>query len=402
MGKPRALNIEIVQNESQGTNRLQAATSDGPRYEGKVESWKDAWGWITCPQLESNVFGHREDILNGHVGTTLAVGAALTFELGTDQKSGKPRALNIEVLQDGRLTGVLTSWRNLWGWITCPQVPDGDVFAHKEDMPNGAFIETGMQVSFELGEDEKGRRRAKAIVPMGPAKGCAGGKGCVKGGMPMPGQWPMPVPMPMAGIPGPMMSCGSYGKGMGCMPQGPGPATFVGQRIEGQINFWRDRQGLISSPFFAGELSAHGENVKGNHIPQAGMPVSFIVGTDSKGRLRALEIQLFTPGGGSVKRHAIADGKGSKGKLAGADFAQYEGCCLEGRVASWRSPWGWITTANVSGDIFAHKDDVDTGEELTPGQVVTFTVSLDQKSGRWRARNINTGGQPIKRIRHSL
>ena len=65
-------------------------------------------------------------------------------EVGVGAKSGRRRAKGIEIpMAEGRLRATVTSWRDQWGWISCPDIPDGDVFAHKEDLPPGAIITMG-------------------------------------------------------------------------------------------------------------------------------------------------------------------------------------------------------------------------------------------------------------------
>merc|ERR1719230_2267006 len=103
--------------------------------------------------------------------------------------------------------------------------------------------------------------------------------------------------------------------------------------------------------------------------------------------MRALQIQVVGGAAGVMKRKAASANEPRPGE---ADFEQLQGTMLEGEVTSWKSAWGWIQSSNYTGDLFAHKEDVVSGEELSVGQHVTFTVARDEKSGRWRAKQIST------------
>lgn len=422
-GKPRALNIEVM-----GSDDLDLG--NGERLTGTITSWKEAWGWIACPDLEENIFGHKEDILNADViFTGLEINTEVRFEVGTDAKSGKPRAKKIQIVgQEERYTGEIVSWKEQWGWIKSSQIDDGDVFAHSDDLLT--IVQVGVRVSFELGTDVKsGRRRAKKIAAVGK-KGC--GKG--GGGMPMMPLPMQPMPMEYGRAPRPMeygrkggkmqmmppmdpgygYGCGGYGpaggfggyappssySGKGGLPT---PQAFIGQRLEGTVLSWKAQWGFVTSPLFGGDLFAHEEDVKGSGGPPAiNSRVMFTPGTDNKGRMRALQIQPIGSGG-SGKRKAERD----EPRAGEADFEELErsGSTIEGSVTSWKSAWGWISSPHFAGDIFAHKEDVQSGEEPLQGQQVFFTVARDHKSGRWRAKTISTDGldnrgSPPKRRRN--
>jgi len=438
-GKPRALHIEV-----EGLAESQEGASSGPRLTGSIKSWREAWGWIASPDLAENIFGHKEDLVNADPHHELQVGTEVRFDVGTDSKSGKPRAKRIELLDvpepSERLTGEITSWKEQWGWIRCDEAEGGDVFAHSDDLMT--VVQVGIKVTFEMGTDKTGRRRGRKISALG-GKG-KGGKG--KGGMDMQ-MMPMhhgdrrggygkgPEPMMQGrhmkgdmGMKGGFGGCygGGYGPpgygphdgyggcgGGGFMgghpgdfgpafhggpPPGfggkggmPGPQAFIGQQLEGRVAMWKELWGWISCPLFGGDIFAHKEDLKGGgDAPAKDTRVFFIPGTDNKGRMRALQISTGgkggSGGGSGSKRKAE-----SKPRAGEADFEQLEGSVIEGEVASWRSPWGWIKSPNFAGDLFAHKEDVLSGEELTPGQQVSFLVARDHKSSRWRAREINNG-----------
>lgn len=171
-----------------------------------------------------------------------------------------------------------------------------------------------------------------------------------------------------------------------------------------QLGSWRDQWGWVSSPLFAGDIFAHAEDLTtGPTLPTLGAHVLFTVGQDKKGRVRALNIELgrlppgasSAPNPGAYKRKldmisATGDtvaGAGYGAGGAGKGFEAVEGVQLQGVVASWRSPWGWVSCEGFGGDLFAHSEDIDGGGELSVGEPVSFVVGRDVKS-RWRARQI--------------
>merc|ERR1719361_317301 len=155
----------------------------GQRLEGTVSSFKANWGWVSCPEIGADLFAHEEDLVLG----ALCKGAQVSFEVGVDVRSGKPRARQIEVHSAGaaapslvhgpaealnglgaaaeaaaepsgpRTEGVVTSWKEAWGWVSCA-LEEKDVFAHREDIVGGdphAPLEAGVPLTFELGVDPK-------------------------------------------------------------------------------------------------------------------------------------------------------------------------------------------------------------------------------------------------------
>lgn len=429
-GRPRALRIEAVASpggyvvDSVSAGRVsmkpEPMESFGPRFEGVIASWKEPWGWVSCSQEEKDVFVHREDMLGADPSIPLEAGLGVTFEIGLDPKTGRKRALKIEVPSlENRLNGVVTSWKDQWGWVSCAEIQDGDIFAHREDLPDGAWVEVGTPVTFELGADDKGRRRAKRIGVCGPAVPTVGKGGCVPN---------MPI-SPISPVKGafkgnsvgfgdkvgagkiqPAASAAGCGSFAGCNVSGgkghanhgyqvvyvpvpaagavkgggvrkgaiTGPAGFMGQRLNGLVASWKDAWGWISNPLFGTDIFAHSEDLAEGTNTEIGSPVVFTVGKDVKGRIRARQIE--PPGGGL--------GDGGMGAQKRKELQGYEGQALEGMVVSWKSPWGWIRAEGIDGDLFAHLQDVPSGEELAVGQTVSFVVGRDQKSQRYRAVQI--------------
>eukprot|EP00747_Dinoflagellata_sp_TGD_P089024 gnl/TRDRNA2_/TRDRNA2_164195_c1_seq1.p1 gnl/TRDRNA2_/TRDRNA2_164195_c1~~gnl/TRDRNA2_/TRDRNA2_164195_c1_seq1.p1 ORF type:complete len:513 (+),score=96.15 gnl/TRDRNA2_/TRDRNA2_164195_c1_seq1:180-1541(+) len=444
-GRPRALRIELERRGSRST--------DAERVQGTVKSFKDQWGWIESSQMDSDVFAHVEDVVVG----VLQKGAAVTFEVGTDEKSGKPRALHIEVhnnqlgssrMSGNRLSGSVKQFKDPWGWISSSSV-EGDVFAHNEDCVNGVLY-ANARVTFELGVDSKsGRNRAKRIQVQGGHAGGHGGGQRIGGHMGVIAQWKdkwgwisspefrdgdifahaedllTPVALGMqvtfrvsldpkgrrrasdisAAASDPGMGRGAAGVGMGgrgaLMASAPAagrggaatPAMFTGRQMTGQVTSWKDKWGWVSCPYFEGDIFAHVEDIRDGFTPTVGARVQFVVGTDQKtGRARALEI---TAHGGTKRK---SDEMAAKDSERDAAFQGMEGTTAEGEIVQWKESWGWMRCSGVSTDIFAHKEDVVTGEELAVGQMCSFTISKDtKKPERFRAVNIVPMGAAVKK-----
>eukprot|EP00931_Biecheleriopsis_adriatica_P007306 TRINITY_DN108608_c1_g1_i1.p1 TRINITY_DN108608_c1_g1~~TRINITY_DN108608_c1_g1_i1.p1 ORF type:complete len:489 (+),score=118.62 TRINITY_DN108608_c1_g1_i1:45-1469(+) len=403
-GKPRALEMAVGGMAKPGTV---APSSVAPKkkggekkrlsdevLEGTIAKWVDNWGWISCPGAsDQNIFGHSDDVIAGGV---FFGGEIVTFTLGVDNK-GRERALDIQLVSGGaktkggkgggkggggrsggRVQGQVKSWKDHWGWIYSSSV-DGDVFAHKEDMADGMPPPAvGASVSFVLGSDDQGRRRAKQIRtgPGGARKNGAN------------------APMVMRGTAGPKGR-----QAVASFQPAASAEAFLGLRLEGEFTKWKSPWGWISCVRFQQNLFAHEEDlVRGT--PAVGSPASFLVGMDENGRLRALEIQCKGPGQGQKRKAPLSaaaapvfaagnkKAKTNTGKKSTTDFSALEGVALDGKVKSWKDKWGWISSDHYSGgDLFAHQEDLTDGDALVQGQQVTFIVGKDDQ-GRWRAREI--------------
>jgi len=390
-GKPRAINIEVLGSHA-------VAGGDGMRVQGVVKSFKPPWGWVSKPTGDGDVFAHLDDVVDGK---ELQEGQRVSYVMGLDEKTGRPRALRIEAVGPwrssdgptvgtGRSAGIVTNWREKWGWITGLDA-EGDVFAHEDDVLNGAIPHLGAEVTFVIGNDKQGRRRAKQIVVN------RGGQGGSTGGGIKPAQAALPQPGPKKQTTTPTFA--PKGKGSGGFTTGGkgkdkgkgkavtnGPADFFGMSMEGHVTVWKDKWGWVSNPNFQGsDIFAHIDDVLDGSPPAVGTHVKFVVGCDAKGRVRALAIRPATA-------PAAAGAAATKGKKRKAPvdkgFEAAEGEVLEGTVASWKTTWGWVRTEGFSGDVFAHRDDVVDASEPQVGQTVQYTVGRDEKSGRWRALGI--------------
>lgn len=449
-GKPRALHVWVLEEGGAA-----ACGSETARLRGTVESWKEPWGWVTCPQLEGGLFAHRSNLVCADPFLVpIAVGAPVSFEEGLDAKSGRRRALRIELLDGAappqRRRGMVVSWKDMWGWIACPELPDGgELFAHQREVAPGTWVGVGVAVTFEVGADDQGRRRAQRIVPV-DGKGYTGkgvdskgfgGKACGKasdalgfGGNDWSGKGFMGKGFDAKGYDGKgfdgrgfggnvfqglgmgydgsgkgfssigfgSASCSGKGAGKDVAMKGAGkgypvasgPTAFVGQTLTGTFASWKEQWGWISCPMFMGDIFAHSEDLKGTDgaVPFVGQTANFTVGTDNKGRIRALQIRPSGADAGRRKRKAAEAASESEARRG--EYEEFDGRVLEGEVRSWRDPWGWIAVPGFECDVFAHKENVVSGGELAVGQAVLFFVGRDPKSGRWRATQIQDGGSP--------
>jgi len=268
-----------------------------------VRSWKEKWGFIVSDSFEGDLFAHMDYLVQP--GLIPTQGARVSFEVGTGQKN-RPSALQIQILTGGvvpqvsampaqfqaapmqslpmqqppaepgmgraseevlstlvgqRMEGTMRSWKDVWGFVTCPHF-SGDLFAHIENTVANAPLATGSLVVFEVGVDKKGRHTAQRIESISK-----------------PEHW--------------------VGKGL----------------CKGTLKSWRDSWGFIISGQFAGDLFCHVMNVNPQSKGQLalGAPVSFTVEMDEKGRLTARQVRVE---GGAPMLQAMPQLGGMQG-LAG-------------------------------------------------------------------------------------
>lgn len=91
-GKDRAVEIHVTNSD---------AVPEEPRLSGTLEEWNNtkACGWIESPEYEGGrLFAHKSEFaVPFHDGAPPEPGTPVTFVLGTDAKSGKERAVDIQV-----------------------------------------------------------------------------------------------------------------------------------------------------------------------------------------------------------------------------------------------------------------------------------------------------------------
>merc|ERR1711972_1094805 len=101
---------------------------------GELLNWKEqGWGQLACLSLNSGtIFAHKSDFVEEIQEDAPPIGKIFTFTIGTDKKSGKPRALRIEEHRTVRSSGTIDKWdpAKSCGFISS----DGRrVFAHKSN-----------------------------------------------------------------------------------------------------------------------------------------------------------------------------------------------------------------------------------------------------------------------------
>lgn len=290
----------------------------------------------------------------------------------------------------GTFVGTLRSWREPWGFITCPDF-EGDLFAHREQIlgsvPLGDL--TGASVQFERGADEKGRKRAARIVLLSYGKNSPQ---LLQQQMQQQSQPPPPPPRPPPTVPPPpvhsiaplgYVAPPGYGapSGHGAPSQpsqsssrrtpssssGSGAAHLAGQRMRGEIRIWKEKFGFIVCPAkFQGDIFVHPQNMDITGGPADGKQVSFTISIDQKGRCCATEVTDASP--------------------APEDFVGLGP--ITGEVRSWKREWGFITSPSFMGDLFCHQGSVQWTSpppegaplaQLLTSAAVTFEVTIDQK-----------------------
>merc|ERR1711879_240274 len=96
-GKDRAMGIDVLNND--------AVPEEEPRLNGTLREWNNdkACGWIESPEYEgAKLFAHKSEFAVAfHDSAPPVPGTPVTFVLGTDAKSGKERAVDIQVGHPG-------------------------------------------------------------------------------------------------------------------------------------------------------------------------------------------------------------------------------------------------------------------------------------------------------------
>mmetsp|Transcript_56262 Transcript_56262/g.150351 ORF Transcript_56262/g.150351 Transcript_56262/m.150351 type:complete len:614 (-) Transcript_56262:78-1919(-) len=255
---------------------------------GTIRSYKDAWGYIICPQrFEGDLFVHRDSFV--HVLPPCIVGFVVQFQYSVDQR-GRPHATNVQLLgppespapvqglqsfvkQDlqqpsevlvspevaakagalvgHQFAGVVRSWKDAWGFLIAPDCFEGDIFAHKDQLSGTDELTPGAQVTFYVELDQRGRLTAAHVQCTSTAADWAG----------------------------------------------------TGAVLTGVLRSWKEQWGFIAAPgSFAGDLFCHIGNVA---MPPetivVGMPVVFKIDVNQQGRVTALEVNPAP----SLKRRVI-------------------------------------------------------------------------------------------------
>ena len=150
--------------------------------------------------------------------------------------SGRPA----EAFLGQRLDGLVSSWREQWGWVSSPLF-SGDVFAHAEDLTGPKIPTLGAHVLFTIGKDAKGCVRALEIEVGRLLPGANSGANA-----------------PAALNAGKRSAGGMITPAAGCRGgMGKGFEAVEGQQVQGSVVTWRSPWGWVSCEGVGGDLFAH-------------------------------------------------------------------------------------------------------------------------------------------------
>jgi len=187
--------------------------------QGIVQKWisHKGYGFIDCGQ-EQNLFVHANDLANGR--QSLNIQENVTFELISDEKTGKTKAVNVNGDGSGMppperndfggnngaygghqggngqsMQGTVQKWMSHkgYGFIDCGQ--DQNVFVHANDLNGRQSLNIQENVTFELITDERtGKTKAVNVNGDGsgmppPERNDFGGNGGNNNGYGGNGQW---------------------------------------------------------------------------------------------------------------------------------------------------------------------------------------------------------------------
>lgn len=135
-------------------NSGNASTQMGALQSFNAES---GWGWIKCAATGSDVFFGLKD--NPHMTPmTLNVGDSVMFGTGINQKTGKPKAVNVQASRVGqRVQGTVREMRGDWGFANSPGMDTGILLGQKTLQTCGLVgLQAGEMLEFELAQGKKG------------------------------------------------------------------------------------------------------------------------------------------------------------------------------------------------------------------------------------------------------
>eukprot|EP00405_Crypthecodinium_cohnii_P010956 CAMPEP_0206437290 /NCGR_PEP_ID=MMETSP0324_2-20121206/10960_1 /ASSEMBLY_ACC=CAM_ASM_000836 /TAXON_ID=2866 /ORGANISM="Crypthecodinium cohnii, Strain Seligo" /LENGTH=588 /DNA_ID=CAMNT_0053904557 /DNA_START=125 /DNA_END=1891 /DNA_ORIENTATION=- len=150
---------------------------EGMQLEGSVRSWKRDWGFIVSPDnYEGDLFCHKDSLQNE--ADSLANETVVSFKVGFDTR-GRAMAQEVYAISkpedwkgsEKRIYGKVRSFRLDWGFLVAPSAFEGDIFFHIDYLSgiDQWSMAPGVEVSFVVSEDPKGRCIAKDIRPAGQA-----------------------------------------------------------------------------------------------------------------------------------------------------------------------------------------------------------------------------------------
>lgn len=386
-----------------------------PSMTGVLVSFRDGWGLIESPSLPEKLYcGERENPLLKEQG--VSTGDEVQFEVGTNMSNGKSRAANMRLvvkeqseLVGRRCNGIVKTWKDGWGFASSSKFSGMIMLGQKHLQAAGLSwqLQVGATVSFEVSHGKQGKYEAVNIASTMPAASSF---------QPPPPSTPFPgynatfVPRTVAHVVPPTSgafyggAAPGYGSSFGgARDRSRTPAARGSGRMTGTVKTFRGSWGFIQSDHQPGDIYVHagaadrplqaGERVEfdmdakpGNHNGARARNVTSLGGGPVG--VGGVEVGL---GGGFGGGAGAGGGKGmGKGMGKGVAFSSAPpGQKVSGKMVSVKDTWGFATTASIQGDVFlGMRDNPHLAALPSVGDELSFQLSLDPKSGRYKALSV--------------
>eukprot|EP00927_Polykrikos_kofoidii_P048949 TRINITY_DN43109_c0_g1_i1.p1 TRINITY_DN43109_c0_g1~~TRINITY_DN43109_c0_g1_i1.p1 ORF type:complete len:600 (-),score=100.54 TRINITY_DN43109_c0_g1_i1:97-1827(-) len=409
-------------------------------YSGVFASFRDGWGLILSDSLPEKLYCSQKD--NPRLREVVPVpGDNVTFDLGTNSRDGRNKAINARVapkeqmeLVGQRVQGTVKSMRESWGFADSPRFIGGILLGTKNLAAAGLanVLRYGEPIEFEVAPGSKGQCEAinicrtqapSAVMP-------------VYQGQPPQQHFPIQAPMPAANG-----FCGSARERSrtpkGDASQAAPPATNGGQaRITGTVRTCKDGWGFLVSPQVQGDVYMNMRDSPGLATPlmpgeQVTFSLAFKQGTSRNNGAMAMDvtrgvdcgvslpqqqqpsaigsIQPMSGGFGGQTPQSGGPGFGGGGDTYGGGDngggAPGMGKRQSGTLVMFRDGWGWIEAPLLGGQIFfGLRDNPQVTWTPTVGEALDFDIAPGPKD-RHKAVNVcaSIAGQrvqaPVKSMR---
>lgn len=404
-GMPQARNIRPKNANHIG--RTRQANTNGQRFTGNIVSFNPnkGWGYINSPSLfdqyGKDVFLHQDYI---EPGFSAAVGDTVSFSIQLRESDGMPQARSIRSQTQrqkaphgarapaprqfmptrtaqpmhSRYSGKIVSFNPVkgWGYINSPALFNQfgkDVFLHADYISEGTVFNVNDTVSFSIELNEKGMPQARDIRT-GAARDFQEGRA-------MPAQARQGQKRPLGGR--------AANNHVGRI------VSFNPSKGWGYINCPELFAIYQKDVFLHNDYIAEGSNFGINDT------VSFSVELNEKGMPQARDIRPSaargSQRGGAIPAQAMQAPKRQRHGAAGKNF-------YTGKIVSFNPSkgWGYINCqelfATYQKDVFLHQDYMAEGSAFDAGDMVSFSVELNEK-GMPQARDIRAvGSHPTQAI----
>lgn len=379
-----------------------AATPEG-FFEGTLASFRDGWGLIESPSLEGKLFCGAMD--NPSL-SQISPGDAVTFQLGTNPKDGRNKAVNVTATVreceqaeciGQRVKGRVKSVRGDWGFAASAAFKGDIMVGQKNLRAAGITIMQNMVLEFEVAAAPNGRCEATNIRALGGGPRMAAGWTAPQHngwGAPPNNGWGQPTQsmgrsMPSNG------AAGARDRSRTPVPQ-QGPQ---GPRRHGSVKNFRDGWGFLvcgevagdiycnlnDSPQFAGPPLQPGEAVEFSLVQRGvaqggrnnGAQAVHVVRAEGPGAWAPRHVPP-TRAHGPAPMHARPPAPArAHAPASGSHF---------GTVKVFKDGWGFISGPGLVEDVFFGLKDNPHIPSANVGDSFTFEVTMGPK-GRPRAVN---------------